>query len=143
MSIRQRNDFNKRGGTSTPRKNNNPLITNKNKNKNKNKKQPSSTADEARSITKSLRRTQNLLSQELHRVAHVSEAIDADGKLLGDTKETHLVMNDTVKGANAALRNLELQKRKETLVLTGSMVFFFLVVAYVLWTRIRIPFILW
>ncbi|KAI2502965.1 hypothetical protein MHU86_11470 [Fragilaria crotonensis] len=90
----------------------------------KRKKQPTSTADEARSITKSLRRTQALLSQELERVSHVSEAIDEDGKLLQKTKTQQHIMNDTAKDANAALRNLQLQQRKETLVLMTAVFFF-------------------
>jgi hypothetical protein len=107
------------------------------------KKQPTSTADEARSITKSLRRTQALLSQELERVSHVSGAIDEDGKMLQKTKTHQHSMNDTVKGANSALRNLQLQQRKEHLILMTSVFFFFAVALYVLWTRIRIPFLLW
>jgi hypothetical protein len=109
----------------------------------KQKKQPTSTADEARSITKSLRRTQALLVQELERVSHVSDAIDEDGKLLQKTKTHQHIMNDTAKGANAALRNLQLQQRKETLVLMTSVFLFYAVALYVLWTRIRIPFLLW
>ena len=109
----------------------------------KRRKQPTSTADEARSITKSLRRTQALLAQELERVSHVSEAIDEDGKLLQKTKTHQHIMNDTAKDANAALRNLELQQRKETLVLMTAVFFFYAVAFYVLWTRIRIPFLLW
>jgi hypothetical protein len=107
------------------------------------RKQPSSTADEARSITKSLRRTQALLSQELNRISHVSEAIEGDGKLLEKTKTHQHTMNDTVKGANAALSNLQLQQRKEKLVLMGATFFFYAIALYVLWTRIRIPFLLW
>ena len=104
-------------------------------------KKPSSTADEARSITKSLRRTQALLSQELERVSHVSEAIDEDGMLLQKTKTHQHVMKDTTKGANSALRNLQLQQRKENLVLMTAVFFFYAVALYVLWTRIRIPFL--
>ena len=99
-----------------------------------------STADEARSIQNSLQRTQTLLQQELERVSHVSEAIDEDGKLLNQTQTHQLTMNDTVKGANAALRNLQLQKRKEFLVLSAAVLFFYTTVGYVLWTRIPLPF---
>jgi hypothetical protein len=105
--------------------------------------QPKSTADEARSINKSLLRTQALLQQELERVSHVSEAIDHDGQVLEKTKTHQYTMNDAVKGANAALRNLQLQQRKENLILMTSVFIFYAVAIYVLWTRIRIPFIFW
>jgi uncharacterized protein YaaR (DUF327 family) len=104
---------------------------------------PKSTADEARSITTSLRRTQALLQHELERVSHVTDAIDQDGQVLSQTKSHQRAMKDTVKGAKAALRNLQLQQRKEMLVLTASVAFFYAVVLYVVWTRIRIPFLLW
>ena len=52
-------------------------------------------------------------------------------------------MTTTVKGATAALRNLQLQQRKEHIVLMTSIGFFYTVVLYVVWTRIRIPFLLW
>lgn len=104
-------------------------------------KKKKSTADEARSITTSLRRTQTLLQQELERVSHVANALDADGQLLSQTHGHQHVMNDTVKGANAALRNLQLQQRKEFIVLMAAVAFFYAVAAYVLWTRIPMPFI--
>lgn len=104
-------------------------------------KNGSSTADEARSINASLRRTQVLLQQELERVTNVTEAIDVDGKLLNQTKSHQHNMNDTVRGANAALRNLKLQQRKEFLVLMASILCFYGAAAYVLSTRIVIPFI--
>mmetsp|Transcript_22616 Transcript_22616/g.37408 ORF Transcript_22616/g.37408 Transcript_22616/m.37408 type:complete len:118 (+) Transcript_22616:93-446(+) len=107
------------------------------------RKQPTSTVDDARSIAKSLLRTRALISQELERTSHVSEAIEADGKLLDKTKIHQHTMNDTVKDANAALSNLQLQQRKERYVFIGSVSLFFAVALYVLWTRIRIPYFLW
>ena len=104
-------------------------------------KNGSSTADEARSINASLRRTQVLLQQELERVTNVTEAIDVDGKLLNQTKSHQHNMNDTVRGANAALRNLKLQQRKEFLVLMASILCFYGAAAYVLSSSIVIPFI--
>ena len=102
-----------------------------------------STVDEARSITTSLKRTQTLLQMELERVSHVTDAIDHDGQLLSQTKSHQRQMTSTVKGATAALRNLQLQQRKEQIVLMTSIVFFYTVVFYVIWTRIRIPFLFW
>eukprot|EP00548_Thalassiothrix_antarctica_P002138 CAMPEP_0194132556 /NCGR_PEP_ID=MMETSP0152-20130528/2997_1 /TAXON_ID=1049557 /ORGANISM="Thalassiothrix antarctica, Strain L6-D1" /LENGTH=106 /DNA_ID=CAMNT_0038827649 /DNA_START=10 /DNA_END=327 /DNA_ORIENTATION=+ len=97
------------------------------------RRKPKSAADDARSITKSLVRTQVLLQQELERVSNVSEAIKEDGKLLEKTKTHQHSMNDTVKNANSALRNLKLQQQKENLVLMASVFFFYSVASYVLW----------
>mmetsp|Transcript_5014 Transcript_5014/g.7066 ORF Transcript_5014/g.7066 Transcript_5014/m.7066 type:complete len:137 (-) Transcript_5014:91-501(-) len=102
-----------------------------------------STADEARSIEMSLRRTNQMLHQELDRVSSIANAIDQDGRVLGDTKSHHKEMKDDIKGAKGALKGLEREKQKERRILIASIVFFYAVVAYVVWTRIRIPFLLW
>lgn len=94
------------------------------------------TADDARSITKSLRRSQKLLQHELERVSHVSQAIQDDGRVLGATKAHHLEMVDSVKDARGALRGLQLQQQKERLILLLAVAFYALAVVYVLWTRI-------
>eukprot|EP00547_Thalassionema_nitzschioides_P001629 CAMPEP_0194211828 /NCGR_PEP_ID=MMETSP0156-20130528/11262_1 /TAXON_ID=33649 /ORGANISM="Thalassionema nitzschioides, Strain L26-B" /LENGTH=107 /DNA_ID=CAMNT_0038939507 /DNA_START=172 /DNA_END=492 /DNA_ORIENTATION=- len=99
----------------------------------RNRRKPKSAADDARSVTKALVRTQALLQQELERVSHVSNAINEDGNVLTKTKTHQETMNDTAKGANAALRNLKIQLQKEKLVLILSFTFFFAVAFYVLW----------
>mmetsp|Transcript_33425 Transcript_33425/g.50419 ORF Transcript_33425/g.50419 Transcript_33425/m.50419 type:complete len:117 (+) Transcript_33425:242-592(+) len=109
----------------------------------RNRRKPSSAADDARSVTKSLFRTQALLQQELERVSHVSNAINEDGNMLSKTKSHQHEMNDTTKGANTALRNLKIQQQKEKIVLILSFAFFFATALFVLWTRVRIPFLLW
>lgn len=96
----------------------------------------SRTADDARSITASLQRSQALLQHELERVSHVSQAIQEDGKLLGATKSHHTELSDLSKTANKALYQLKLQQQKEQLIFMGAVVFYVLVVLYVLWTRI-------
>jgi hypothetical protein len=96
----------------------------------------SRTADDARSITQSLQRSQKLLEHELERVSHVSQAIQEDGKLLGATKSHHVELSDQVKGANKALLQLKLQQQKERLIFLAAVIFYIIVVLYVLWTRI-------
>ena len=82
-----------------------------------------------------------MMKTELERVAHVSEAIDADGKTLQSTKDEHYGMKSTVKGAKGSLTMLQIQERKESIVFWSAVSFFYSVVLYVLWTRIRIPFL--
>ena len=101
-------------------------------NGNKRKKSgASSTASEAQSIAQSLQRTQNLLKNELNRVSQVATAIDEDGKLLQDTKNEFQSLN--VKGAKKALTSLQRAQQHEQRVLMSSVLFFFSVVAYIMW----------
>jgi hypothetical protein len=100
------------------------------------RRRPSRTADDARSITQSLQRSQKLLQHELERVSHVSQAIQDDGVLLGATRSHHVELSDEVKKSNKALMQLKLQQQKERLVFMSAVAFYVLVVLYVLWTRI-------
>lgn len=101
----------------------------------------SSTAAEAASIQNSLLRTQHLLQNELGRTSQVASAIDQDGKLLQDTKQTHDTLN--VKKAKSALTSLQRAQQKEQRVLLASIVFFWFVVVYILFVRVimHIPFV--
>jgi Sec20. len=100
-------------------------------------------AQEARDITASLRRTKAMMQQELHRVSHVSETISQDGIKLKMTEEEHLNMKGGIRGAKGSLSKLKLKEKEEAIIFWASVVFFYMVVLYVLWTRIRIPFFLW
>src|SRR5689334_3529022 len=91
----------------------------------------SSTANDAASLQQSLARTQRLLAQELERVSHVASAIEQDGRILDETMGHHQTMN--VRQAKRALTALEREQRKEQRILVASIVFFWCVVAYVLW----------
>jgi hypothetical protein len=99
------------------------------------------TAVEAASIQTSLSRTQGLLKNELQRISQVSTAIEEDGKLLQTTKDTHLSLN--VKQAKHALTSLQRAQQQEYRVLLSSIVFFWTVVAYILFVRVimHIPFV--
>jgi len=100
-------------------------------------------AQEARDITASLRRTKAMMQQELHRISHVSDAISQDGIKLRMTEEEHLSMKGGIRGAKGSLSRLKLKEKEEAIIFWASVVFFYMVALYVLWTRIRIPFILW
>lgn len=94
------------------------------------------TASEAAAIQDSLSRTQKLLQAELSRVAAVQNAIDEDEKMLRQTMDAQKSLN--VKGAKRALTELERAKQHEQRILAASVVFFWLVVAYIVWSRILI-----
>ena len=102
-----------------------------------------SATEEARSITQSLRRTQTLLAQELERVSHVTDVIDHDGQLLERTATHHHQLKHTVHDAGSALRMLKYQQRKAAIIWWTSIAVYSIVFLYVMWARIRIPFVLW
>jgi hypothetical protein len=100
----------------------------------------SSTANDAATLQESLTRTQKLLQQELDRVSNVASALEQDGKILDKTMSHHQTLN--VKQAKQALTALEREQEKERRILMASIIFFWCVVAYVLWGRIltHVPF---
>ena len=100
-------------------------------------------AQEASSIVESLLRTKSAMKQDLERLSHVTDAIDSDGAMLKDTQESQLGLGGLAKGARGALRYLQAQERRETVVLWAAVIFFYLSALYVFWTRVRIPFLLW
>jgi hypothetical protein len=100
-------------------------------------------AQEARDITASLRRTKVMMQQELNRISHVTETISQDGIKIKLTAEEHLGMRGGIRGAKGSLSRLKLKEKEDELIFWGSVFFFYMVVFYVLWTRIRIPFFLW
>ena len=104
----------------------------------KRRKRPSSTASEAQSIQKSLLRTQQLLTNESQRVNNLTAAIEEDGRKLQETMDHHNSLN--TKNANKALEALERAQRQEQRILMASVMFFFLVVSFVLWSRVFIKF---
>ena len=84
-----------------------------------------------------------MLQTELKRVSHVTESIASDGKTIRDTNKEHLGIVDSVKGSGRAMAVLKRREREEAVVFWSAVGFFYSVVAYVLWTRVRIPFLLW
>jgi hypothetical protein len=112
--------------------------------KKQSKSTPSATAaQEAREITSSLRRTKTMMQQELSRISNVSESINQDGITLNETKGQHMGMKGGIKSAGGSLNRLKLKEKEDEIIFWASVVFFYIAVLYVLWTRIRIPFLLW
>ncbi len=112
--------------------------------KKKNNK-PSKAEDESQSkaIKSSLLRTKQMMQNELQRVSDVTSTIQNDGKKIQNTKDHHVNMSDSVKGAKINLLWLKVKEKEDSIVFWASVTFFYVVVLYVMWTRIRIPFFLW
>ncbi len=100
-------------------------------------------AQEAKDITASLRRTKSMMKQELNRISSVSETIHNDGSMLEKTKSEHFGMKGGIKGAKGSMARLKLKEKEDAIVFWASVIFFYMVAFYVLWSRIRIPFLLW
>jgi flagellar biosynthesis chaperone FliJ len=105
---------------------------------NKHKKSSGSTASEAQRIQQSLMKTQSLLKNELHRVTHLTNAIDDDERLLRETMNEHKSLN--TKQASRALTSLQRAQRHEQNVLYVSVLLYVVVVFYILWSRVLIKF---
>ena len=84
-----------------------------------------------------------MMQQELNRISNVSESINEDGKTLKATKDEHLGMKGGIQGAKGSFARLKLKEKEDEIIFWASVTFFYLVVLYVIWTRIRIPFLLW
>ena len=109
----------------------------------KNDSDRKSAAEEARSINESLLRTKQMMHSELGRMSHVKDAIQSDENALKNIQEDQMGMGGAVKGAKGALGQMSRQDREEAVVLIVSIIIFALSALYVVWTRIRIPFLLW
>ena len=82
-----------------------------------------------------------MLHQELERVSSLSTAIHDDGALLASAKEEHAGMGGMMRGARGVLKRLGRQDVRDALILRGSVIFYWGAVAYVLWSRIKLPFL--
>eukprot|EP00814_Leptocylindrus_danicus_P011170 CAMPEP_0116017850 /NCGR_PEP_ID=MMETSP0321-20121206/8300_1 /TAXON_ID=163516 /ORGANISM="Leptocylindrus danicus var. danicus, Strain B650" /LENGTH=216 /DNA_ID=CAMNT_0003488135 /DNA_START=125 /DNA_END=775 /DNA_ORIENTATION=- len=100
-------------------------------------------AQEAHQITTSLLRTKHLMEQNLDRTQETSSALESDAQALKQAREGQSDIVHSTKGAKGALRALKRQDVQERVVLICAVGFYCIVALYVLWTRIRIPFILW
>mmetsp|Transcript_7699 Transcript_7699/g.16604 ORF Transcript_7699/g.16604 Transcript_7699/m.16604 type:complete len:129 (+) Transcript_7699:60-446(+) len=103
--------------------------------------QNDSATQQAQSVTTSLLRTKNMMQQELERVSSLNTTINDDGALLNSTKEEHIGMGGTMKGARGVLRKLGRQDVRDAVILRCAIIFYWMVVAYVLWSRIKVPFL--
>ena len=126
-----------------PRRRNNSSTRRqpKSKSNNNNKDNAISSAHQAQSITTSLLRTKNMMAQELNRVSTLNTTINDDGTLLNTAKDEHTNMGGTMKSTKGVMKRLGRQYVRDVIILRCAIVFYWLVVIYVLWTRIKIPFL--
>ena len=82
-----------------------------------------------------------MMSAELERVSALNTTIHDDGALLRDAKEEHAGMGGTMKGARKMMGKLGRQDVKDAFILRSAMVFYCAAVVYVLWTRVKLPFL--
>ena len=99
--------------------------------------------EETKAITSSLLRTKQMMQNELQRVSDVTNTIQDDGKKIKNTRDEHMSMGDGVKGARYALVWLKMKEKEDVIIFWSAVTFFYAVALYVLWTRIRIPFLMW
>ena len=96
---------------------------------------------QAMSITASLQRTKDMMAREIERVTALDSTINDDGALLSDAKDEHVGMGGTMKGARGVMRRLGRQDVRDAIILRCAIAFYWFVVAYVLWSRIKVPFL--
>ncbi len=82
-----------------------------------------------------------MMAQELERVANLNTTIRDDGALLQGAKEEHLGMEGTMKDARGVMKKLTRQDVRQAIILRCAIVFYWCVVAYVLWSRVKVPFL--
>jgi hypothetical protein len=82
-----------------------------------------------------------MMAQEIERVSTLNTTITDDGTLLHDTKEEHAGMGGTLQGARSMMRKLGRQDVRDAIILRCAIIFYWMVVAYVLWSRIKVPFL--
>ncbi|KAL7548030.1 hypothetical protein ACHAWF_011366 [Thalassiosira exigua] len=100
-----------------------------------------SAARQARSVTEALLRTKDVLSRELDRVAALDGTIREDGERLRGAREEHAGMGGTMRGARGVMRRLGRQDVRDAVILRCAIAFYWATVAYVLWSRIKVPFL--
>merc|ERR1712129_228994 len=126
MSLRKNRNLNQSKANKQHNKNNNPI------NELLSHHEGESTTSEARRITDTLLRTRKLMKRELERVSDVTDVLNEDEALLGSTKDTHLQLKYTGKGAKSALRSLKTTENWDSIVLWSAVVFYMIVSLWVL-----------
>ncbi|KAL3815891.1 hypothetical protein ACHAXA_001940 [Cyclostephanos tholiformis] len=101
----------------------------------------SSATHQAMSITASLERTKGMMARELERVTTLDSTINDDGALLSNARDEHVGMGGTMRGARGIMRKLGRQDVRDAIILRFSIAFYWCAVAYVLWSRIKVPFL--
>mmetsp|Transcript_6252 Transcript_6252/g.11851 ORF Transcript_6252/g.11851 Transcript_6252/m.11851 type:complete len:206 (+) Transcript_6252:1-618(+) len=99
--------------------------------------------DDTAQVSRSLARTRAMLQNELDRVDTVATTIDEDKRAIERVAEDYLSVEGVAAGARKVLRSLENREVKENVALWAAFSFYVAVVVWIVFSRIRIPFLLW
>ena len=89
----------------------------------------------SKDVTATLRRTQQLVSQEVERMTRAVKMLQEDSKSLDNTVTGHSEYRDAAGASDAVLRDIAHQEKIDRLVLIGCFSIFLLVVIYIVWKR--------
>ena len=103
----------------------------------------SSEQEQEKNITLSLLRTKTLLTNEIQRLGLTNEIITNDSKSIKLINEEYINLSDLSGSARKILGSLKNREVKERVALYCSVGFFVLCCFFVVFSRIRIPFLLW
>lgn len=113
----------------------------KSNNNNNNNANKISATHQAQSITSTLLRTKTMMEQELSRVTSLNTTISDDGALLSNAREGHEQLGGTMHSSKGVMKKLSRQDVRDAFILKMVVIFYWVVVGYVLWSRIKIPFL--
>ncbi|KAK9864918.1 hypothetical protein WJX84_012275 [Apatococcus fuscideae] len=91
----------------------------------------------SKDITQGLRRTKQLLSQELDHTSATLAAMDASHERLAKSKEEYEKQTPLLTRSRRLLSKMSWHSLLESLILYGALAFFFLVVAFIIQKRLR------
>ena len=123
------------------RTNNKNVRSKSSKSNNNNNANKISATHQAQSITSTLLRTKTMMEQELSRVTSLNTTISDDGALLSNAREGHEQLGGTMHSSKGVMKKLSRQDVRDAFILKMVVIFYWVVVGYVLWSRIKIPFL--
>eukprot|EP00735_Rhodelphis_limneticus_P014993 TRINITY_DN9121_c0_g1::TRINITY_DN9121_c0_g1_i1::g.12564::m.12564 TRINITY_DN9121_c0_g1::TRINITY_DN9121_c0_g1_i1::g.12564 ORF type:complete len:284 (+),score=22.34,Sec20/PF03908.8/5.1e+02,Sec20/PF03908.8/4.2e-16,Syntaxin/PF00804.20/0.43,Syntaxin/PF00804.20/1.5e+03 TRINITY_DN9121_c0_g1_i1:44-853(+) len=90
----------------------------------------------SRDITETLRRTREVMAQELERSSATSALIDEGSSTLNRTVDQHRTIDNSLGLASSLIRDLQKRDRLERVLLVIGIAFFSLVVLFILYRRL-------
>ena len=93
-------------------------------------------ATAARDVTESLRRTRQIMADELQRADNTLRTLDAQGKSLKDTLQEQRAVGSSLRTGSRALSKLSRRDFTDTILLLAAFAFFLLVVVHIAKKRV-------
>mmetsp|Transcript_1241 Transcript_1241/g.1501 ORF Transcript_1241/g.1501 Transcript_1241/m.1501 type:complete len:184 (-) Transcript_1241:1072-1623(-) len=91
--------------------------------------------NQSRDITASLRRTTQMVAQELSRMGQAEQVLADDSKKIKSTAEEYDTYKSAANKSDGVLKSLQRQEKIDYMVMAGGFLFFLLVVAYIIYKR--------